>query len=92
VETHAEEDGVVLSVEDTGVGMSQELTDKIFLPFFTTKDINEGTGLGLAVVHGIVTAHGGSVTVNTEIGGGSRFVIQLPQDGARRRAKGGRSA
>jgi signal transduction histidine kinase len=78
VETRAVEDGVFLSVEDTGLGMSEELKNQIFLPFFTTKDIHEGTGLGLAVVHGIVTSHGGDITVDTEEGKGSRFLISLP--------------
>jgi len=58
--------------------MSEELKKQIFLPFFTTKDISEGTGLGLAVVHGIVTSHGGKITVKTREGEGTRFLIQLP--------------
>ncbi len=78
VETRVRGDSVCLSVEDTGAGMTEELKDQIFLPFFTTKDINEGTGLGLAVVHGIVTSHGGRIAVETEIGVGTRFSIYLP--------------
>jgi signal transduction histidine kinase len=78
VETRAGEKAVRLSVEDTGVGMSDELKKQIFLPFFTTKDVHEGTGLGLAVVHGIVTSHGGTITVRTKEGRGTRFVIRLP--------------
>jgi two-component system NtrC family sensor kinase len=78
VETRAGEKGVVLNVEDTGTGIGEELTNQIFLPFFTTKDINEGTGLGLAVVHGIVTSHGGKITLESEIGKGTRFSIYLP--------------
>jgi len=69
---------VNLIVEDTGTGMSKEVLDKIFIPFFTTKDIGHGTGLGLPVVYGIVTAHGGSVNVKSEPGCGTRFEIQLP--------------
>ncbi|RPJ43673.1 MAG: PAS domain-containing sensor histidine kinase [Candidatus Latescibacterota bacterium] len=71
-------DSLVLSVEDTGVGIPEELHEKIFLPFFTTKDVREGTGLGLAVVHGIVTAHGGSIGVTSEPGRGSKFEVRLP--------------
>jgi signal transduction histidine kinase len=78
VETRAVDDGVCLSVRDTGIGMSEELKSQVFLPFFTTKDVHEGTGLGLAVVHGIVTSHGGSITFETEKGKGTRFLIRLP--------------
>jgi signal transduction histidine kinase len=78
VETRKGERSVRLAVEDTGIGMSDELRQQIFMPFFTTKDIHEGTGLGLAVVHGIVTSHGGSITVRSRVGKGSRFVIRLP--------------
>ena len=78
VETQASDDGIYLSVEDTGMGMSEEVMSQIFLPFFTTKDVHEGTGLGLAVVHGIVVAHGGEITVETEKGKGTKFLIHLP--------------
>jgi len=78
VATRAGEDAAVLVVGDTGVGMHPETQEKIFLPFFTTKDVHEGTGLGLAVVHGIVTAHGGSIEVRSEPGEGARFEICLP--------------
>lgn len=78
VRTLAGADHVLLIVEDTGVGMSEEVLEQIFLPFFTTKDIDQGTGLGLAVVHGIVTAHQGRIQVSSQIGRGSRFEIQLP--------------
>ena len=69
---------VSLSVEDTGCGMTPETKDRIFVPFFTTKDIGEGTGLGLSVVLGIVTAHGGDIAVESEPGRGSRFTVTLP--------------
>jgi signal transduction histidine kinase len=52
---------------------------KIFIPFFTTKDVHEGTGLGLPVVHGIVTSHGGTVSVESAPGRGARFEIRLPK-------------
>ena len=70
--------GVHLVVEDTGIGMNRETLNKIFLPFFTTKDIDEGTGLGLAVVHGIVSSHGGTTNVESRAGKGSKFDIYLP--------------
>jgi signal transduction histidine kinase len=69
---------VCLIVEDTGCGMSKEVLDEIFTPFFTTKDIGHGTGLGLPVVHGIVTGHGGVINVESKVGQGARFEIRLP--------------
>jgi signal transduction histidine kinase len=84
VETWATDEDVCLRGEDTGAGMTEEVTDKIFLPFFTTKDIDEGTGLGLAVVHGIVTSHGGKIVIKTEPGEGTQFQIHLPLTRPRR--------
>jgi two-component system NtrC family sensor kinase len=78
VRTLACEDSISLIVEDTGVGMTKEVVDQIFLPFFTTKEVGQGTGLGLAVVHGVVTSHGGTIKVESEVGRGTRFEIQLP--------------
>lgn len=69
---------VSLIVEDTGMGMSQQVLDKIFVPFFTTKDVGEGTGLGLPVVHGIIHAHGGTIHVESKVGRGTQFEIRLP--------------
>ena len=73
--------GAALIVEDSGAGIDQDVLGRIFLPFFTTKDISEGTGLGLAVVHGIVTSHGGTVAVESEVGKGTRFEVFWPADG-----------
>jgi signal transduction histidine kinase len=73
------EGAVRLTVEDDGAGMSEAVQKQVFLPFFTTKDVGQGTGLGLAVVHGIVTAHGGSVAVTSVPGHGSRFEVLIPQ-------------
>jgi PAS domain S-box-containing protein len=68
---------VVLTVRDTGTGMSQAVMDRLFEPFFTTKG-QAGTGLGLAVVHGIVRDHAGAVTVSSEPGVGTEFSVFLP--------------
>jgi len=78
VKTLKTNDHVSLVVKDTGMGIREEIIDRIFHPFFTTKKVGQGTGLGLAVVYGIVTAHGGSVKVKSEIGVGSEFEILLP--------------
>ena len=78
VQTRFCDHNVYLVVEDTGTGMSKDVLDKIFVPFFTTKDVGHGTGLGLPVVYGIVTAHGGSINVKSEPGCGTRFEIELP--------------
>ncbi len=78
VETSAGDETVCQSVEDTGIGIREEFKDQIFLPFFTTKEVSEGTGLGLAVVHGIVTSHRGRISVESEEGKGARFLVRLP--------------
>jgi two-component system NtrC family sensor kinase len=68
-----------LTVEDSGAGIPPDRLSHIFEPFFTTKGVGEGTGLGLAVAHGIIAEHGGWIAVESTVGRGSRFSIFLPQ-------------
>jgi PAS domain S-box-containing protein len=72
---------VKLTVRDTGKGMSDKIKRRIFEPFFTTKPSGQGTGMGLAVVYGIVKSHGGAITVESEPGKGSNFTVFLPHAG-----------
>ncbi len=78
LQTLRNQDAVTFLVEDTGMGMSEEVRRQVFTPFFTTKDVGQGTGLGLPVVHGIITSHGGTIEVESQVGQGTRFIIKLP--------------
>jgi two-component system cell cycle sensor histidine kinase/response regulator CckA len=73
---------VIISVQDTGVGIPPELQDRIFEPFFTTRRTQGGSGLGLATAHGIVRQSGGFLTVESELGKGTTFRIYLPREEA----------
>ena len=78
LQTFSNEESVILVVQDTGSGISEDHLPKIFNPFFTTKDSNTNTGLGLSVVHGIVKSCNGIIKVESNLGVGTRFEIALP--------------
>ena len=65
-------------IRDNGMGMKKEVKDRLFEPFYTTKEVGKGTGLGLSVVHGIISAHNGAIEIESEPGSGTCFTIFLP--------------
>lgn len=75
-----DENHIEITISDTGCGIEQEIKDKIFYPFFTTKKVGEGTGLGLAICYSIIQNHGGEILVESKKGEGSKFRIKLPVD------------
>lgn len=78
IQTLNENNGVTIKIKDNGSGISPENLGKIFDPFFTTKPVGQGTGLGLAITHSIVKKHGGTISVESELGKGSTFIVSLP--------------
>lgn len=74
------EGGITVSISDTGIGIPKENLDKIFDPFFTTKEPGRGTGLGLSICHGIIQKLGGEISVHSQPGEGTTFIINLPQE------------
>src|SRR5258705_9179788 len=87
----AERDSVVLEVVDDGPGVPPEVQTKIFDPFFTTKEVGKGTGLGLTVAYAIAHEHGGRIRVESPVGGGATFVVELPLSGMETTAKPARA-
>ncbi|ADW16934.1 PAS/PAC sensor signal transduction histidine kinase [Desulfobulbus propionicus DSM 2032] len=84
IRTWREGDKVAVAVKDSGGGIAPENLDRIFQPFFSTKEAVKGTGLGLSVSHGIVHAHGGEIRVESRLGKGATFTVVLPIHGAKR--------
>jgi two-component system, NtrC family, sensor kinase len=81
IRTRGRQAEVALFVIDNGAGMSEEVMKNAFLPFFTTKEVDQGTGLGLSVVQGIVAAHGGDIQLESSPGEGTCFELRLPREG-----------
>ena len=78
INIEATDKNVVVSVKDNGCGIPPENLDKLFQPFFTTKEIGTGTGLGLAISHGIIESHNGKISIESKVGEGTCFTITLP--------------
>jgi signal transduction histidine kinase len=76
--TSLEDDRIVIRFSDNGPGISDGIKDRIFEPFYTTKDVGKGTGMGLAVAYEIITAYGGSIEAESLLGEGATFLIRLP--------------
>ena len=71
-------DAIEIQVQDTGTGIPTEIQSKIFHPFFTTKEVGKGTGLGLALVYEIIEKHNGKISFDSEVGKGTNFKVLLP--------------
>lgn len=78
ISTSASDTHVLVSIRDNGTGMDENTKKKLFEPFFTTKDVGEGTGLGLSIAYNTIVKHNGSITVNSELGAGTEFIIEIP--------------
>ncbi|MCJ8268924.1 MAG: HAMP domain-containing histidine kinase, partial [Psychrosphaera sp.] len=72
------ENTIEISISDNGGGMSEQTKNKLFEPFYTTKETGKGTGLGLSTSFGIIKRHNGTLSVESELGSGSVFYIRLP--------------
>jgi len=78
IATEINEDQIVTRVIDTGSGIATEMLDQIWTPFFTTKVVGQGQGLGLAVTYDIVEKHQGAISVRSKVGEGTEFIVRLP--------------
>lgn len=78
ISTSTQNDTISISFTDDGPGIAEEHLSRVFDPFFTTREVGQGTGLGLSVCHGIISEHGGSISVKNEKNGGATFIIELP--------------
>lgn len=81
IQTRVSRDMVEIAITDTGIGIAPENLQKVFNPFFTTKEVGKGTGLGLSVSFDIIEKHGGTVKIESQLGRGTAFTIVLPMNG-----------
>ena len=79
IKSYAENGQVCVKVSDTGIGMSEEVKNKIFEPFYTTKKVGKGTGLGVSISYGIIQDYKGSIDIESEVGKGTTFTLKFPQ-------------
>jgi two-component system, NtrC family, sensor kinase len=89
IRSQAKKDSVEVSISDNGSGIPENVLPNIFDPFFTTKKVGEGTGLGLSIVHKIIQGHGGAIRVNSVVGKGTTFFVELPIDSKAQPARAG---
>ncbi|MEJ2154232.1 MAG: PAS domain S-box protein [Desulfobacteraceae bacterium] len=82
IRSYVEGTMVAVAVEDNGVGMSEEVKDKLFEPFFTTKEVGKGTGLGVSISYGIIKDYHGTIEVDSQVGHGTTFILKFPAVGA----------
>ena len=78
IATSVESNSIGIEISDTGRGMAPEVLDRIFAPFFTTREVGQGTGLGLTVARDIIAAHCGTLSVESTVGKGTTFTLKLP--------------
>jgi signal transduction histidine kinase len=78
IATSRDPENVYINIEDNGIGMNEETKQKIFEPFYTTKPVGEGTGLGMSIVYNTIRKHNGEISLSSELGKGTTFVIKLP--------------
>jgi signal transduction histidine kinase len=78
ISTCSNERNLSIKIADNGIGMDEATRKKVFEPFFTTKDVGEGTGLGMSIVYNTIRKHQGEIRINTTLGVGTEFIIELP--------------
>lgn len=86
IKTHLNGDTAIISITDSGRGISEENMKRLFTPFFTTKPVGKGTGLGLSISYGIIKKHDGQIRVESRVGAGTTFTIELPVEGPKKDA------